>query len=342
MMSKVAVILFLASPTCLCLDPWADGPYNTEHKLYNGFLNNGLDHELDVWAPTAAGSFPLLYFLGGLGSMIPGVAYSKVMKRVASHGYIVMDPWAILVNPIHNYEAGWLVDVQTWVEEHLEERLHKDGFNSGLHLDFEKVVLMGHSAGSHVIVEYLKHHCNKVKGQIIFSGVDGFDPFGLVDLFAITPGQYLNYAVPTLVMMAGLDNTPGTNIIGELTPACAPDDLSNMRFYNAMPGATWMVNATAFGHGDCLDEFYYDVMQAIHFCGTDKTQDRVSYRTYVAGEVISFLAAILDGNCEALQNIEDPDLMPVDTIAFKKADVTGEPWECGMEPICTWQEDPYP
>ena len=127
-------------------------------------------------------------------------------------------------------------------------------------LDNENVFLMGHSAGSHVIVSYLKHHCNKVKGQLLISPVDGFDPFGLVDMFAITPGDYLNYDTPTLVIMTGLDDTPGSHIIGGLTPSCAPEDLSNTRFYNAMPGNTWLVNATLYGHGDFLDELYYDAM----------------------------------------------------------------------------------
>jgi len=30
------------------------------------------------------------------------------------------------------------------------------------------------------------------------SPVDGFDPFGWIDLFAITPGEYLNYESPAL------------------------------------------------------------------------------------------------------------------------------------------------
>ena len=30
------------------------------------------------------------------------------------------------------------------------------------------------------------------------SPVDGFDPFGWIDLFAITPGEYLNYEIPSL------------------------------------------------------------------------------------------------------------------------------------------------
>ena len=32
--------------------------------------------------------------------------------------------------------------------------------------------------------------------------------------------------------------------------------MSGFRFYSALPGNTWLVNATDFGHADCLDETY--------------------------------------------------------------------------------------
>ena len=48
---------------------------------------------------------------------------------------------------------------------------------------------MGHSSGGHIEVEFLKHYCDLVKGQILFSPVDGVDPFGLIDEYTITPGQ---------------------------------------------------------------------------------------------------------------------------------------------------------
>merc|ERR1719184_658956 len=147
--------------------PWEEGPFQPKHKFYNRFLINGLNHELDVWAPDGPGTFPVIYFLGGLGGIIPGIAYDTVMKRIASYGYIVMDPWILISNPNDNYQGEWLATVQEWVEENLEEKLHGDGFNGEMHMDSDNVFLMGHSAGSHVIVEYMKHHCNKVKGQIL-------------------------------------------------------------------------------------------------------------------------------------------------------------------------------
>ena len=58
-------------------------------------------------------------------------------------------------------------------------------------------------------------------------------------------------------VMAGLDSVPG-GLAGDLTPPCVPEELGNMRFYDAMPAKTWLVNATAYGHGDVINEFYYE------------------------------------------------------------------------------------
>ena len=38
-----------------------------------------------------------------------------------------------------------------------------------------------------------------------------------------------------------------------------------LRFYDALPGTTWLVNATQYGHGDVLDEFYYGAMDVREF-----------------------------------------------------------------------------
>ena len=71
----------------------------------------------------------------------------------------------------------------------MEEKLHGSGLDSGLQLDFDNIIVMGHSSGAHVVVEFLKQHCDLVRGQILFSPVDGVDPFGLIHNFAITPGE---------------------------------------------------------------------------------------------------------------------------------------------------------
>lgn len=47
--------------------------------------------------------------------------------------------------------------------------------------------------------------------------------------------------------LEGISNTGG------LVPPCAPDEMSNMRFWDALNGRAWFNNATLFGHVDFLD-----------------------------------------------------------------------------------------
>lgn len=43
----------------------------------------------------------------------------------------------------------------------------------------------------------------------MLSPVDGVDPYGLIQEYAITPGQKLPFETPTLIISAGLDGIPG-------------------------------------------------------------------------------------------------------------------------------------
>jgi len=335
MFHKVTCFLILYSKISLSesLDPYNDGPYPPEHRLYLATFNNGLDHQVDVWAPDAPGKFPVIYMMGGMGAIFPGALYVDMFTHLASHGVVIVEAWS-LTNPANHYKSEWFLNVHNWVVDHMEDKLHSSGLDRGLELDLDNKILMGHSSGAHVVVEFLKHHCDMFKGQILFSPVDGVDPFGLIDDFAITPGQYVNYALPTLVLMAGLDGLPG-GLAGSLTPACVPEGLGNMRFYEAMPSNTWLVNATKYGHGDIINEFYYEGLVATQFCGTDQTQDRVLYRQFASGQLWSFLSAVLFQECEYLQYIEDPNLMTVETVTLSKPGILST-WKCGEEPKCVW------
>ena len=111
-----------------------------------------------------------------------------LLPSLVSHGVVVIQPW-VVKNPAENYETEWVMEILQWSREHLQDKLHGSGLDRGLELDFDNVIIAGHSSGAHVEVEFLKHYCDTVKGQILFSPVDGVDPFGLIHDFAITPGQ---------------------------------------------------------------------------------------------------------------------------------------------------------
>lgn len=113
------------------------------------------------------------------------------------------------------------------------------------------VTLMSHSAAGHPTVAYLASKCGLIRTQVLMDPVDGYDPFGLVKRFITHPPAQLPFFIPTLLITTGLDSVSR----GAGFPPCAPANLSNLRFYDSMPGPTWLLNFTSYGHADVLDDY---------------------------------------------------------------------------------------
>lgn len=131
---------------------------------------------------------------------------------------------------------------------------------------------------------------------------------------------------------------------GAIVPACAPNDMSNQRFYDAMPEKSWFVNATYYGHGDNLDDFYADSIEFTHFCAVaDKSRDREDYRRHISGMITSFIKFTLgQEDCSVLEYLQDPSLMPIDaTVMYKQSAIDSSQDVC-QQCNCKWQSDPYP
>ena len=56
-----------------------------------------------------------------------------------------------------------------------------------------------------------------------------------------------------------------------------------------MPGPTWMINATSYGHGDMLNPFFVEVLHATKFCAFNEEGTTDEYRQFVAGEILSLM-----------------------------------------------------
>ena len=168
-----------------------------------------------------------------------------------------------------------------------------------------RLILAAHSAGSHVVTEYLNETCGTVKMFILLSPVDGADPMGMKKDFIIKPGTFLPFAAPVMIIGTGLDPVTRT-----MEPACAPSNLSNsrytyfdVRFYNAMSGPKWFINATKYGHIDFYDDYYRKISTAM--CSTcTKDCDFPTYRKFVKEMILSFCDAILNKDALALKYIE--------------------------------------
>ena len=68
---------------------------------------------------------------------------------------------------------------------------------------------------------------------ILFSPVDGVDPFGIKKDYIITPGKFLPFATPTLVLGTQLDPKPR-----KTEPPCAPANMSNQRYLSMKVDST--------------------------------------------------------------------------------------------------------
>lgn len=85
------------------------------------------------------------------------------------------------------------------------------GFDEGLQIDYENEYIIGHSSANHITVNYLAQGCGKFLGLVMMSPVDCTGK--TCDSHCITPGDLLNFEIPTLVLPAGLDDLPGKKSI---------------------------------------------------------------------------------------------------------------------------------
>lgn len=171
--------------------------------------------------------------------------------------------------------------------------------------NFDELTLSGHSAGNHVICDYLQTGCGDAKAAVLMDPVDGYDPLGIIKNYCITPGQKVKFTTPALLLRTGLDPK-----VKHLV-ACAPDKISNQRFFDAWSGPIWMANATKYGHLDLNTNATSKIGGII--CPTDD-EPKPLYRSQVAGLTSSFLSMVFNGDTSAEQVLTNSAAMPVDSV----------------------------
>ena len=341
---NILTLLFLTYQAAYitAIDPFLPGPHEVDFTSIKAELFGELDHRLDVFTPRSEGSFPVIIFFPGMSCTVPASSYSTILRQVASWGYVVLGPWAILYNPIDTYKAEWVDHIIHWSKGHFNNQGIKTslGIHQDLIMDFDSLYLGAQSSGSHVAVEYLKQSqdCSSVKAMFLMSPVDGVDPFGMIDDYCIDPPTKLNFQTPTMILAGGLDSLPGMDNLGGLMPACAPIDLANDRFYDALTGPTVMINTTEYGHVDCMDDDFLDIVEMIHFCKTDPSSDKNAYRTFVAGQITAFLKFVGEGDCSMGSLLEEVTWGGIEATVESKGGVQSS---CGGAG-CSWQGEPFP
>lgn len=77
----------------------------------------------------------------------------------------------------------------------------------------------------------------------------------------------------------------------DIWPPCAPAELSNTRFYDALAGPTWMTNSTDFGHADMSEPAVLKHVQEVGLCASNTSVDVEDdiYRIAAGGKIVAFL-----------------------------------------------------
>lgn len=260
--------------------------------------DDDLGFKMHYHAPAAAGTYPVVLFVSGFSGDAPASAYSDFVNQLTVHDFVVvaMDH---LKFPNYPKQGQAFHDIMEWAAAgHLQEALVDAGISAVA--DLEKVAVMGQSAGNHVVGQGLTDGCSLAKAMVMIDPVDGFDPFGIMhseDL--ITPGEKLKFTIPSLLLDNELD-PKGKNA---LFPACAPAKLGAPRWFDATAGPVWNVNASSYGHVDCLDDLFIAAGKLV--CPSEKKTDKKAYRAYLADTVALFLDGVLNGNTDKFDMLED-------------------------------------
>lgn len=251
-----------------------------------------------ILAPDTPGSYPVVVFQHGF--VIRNEAYTELLSHLASHGFVVVAPQmyepglaALLGHPKAAEEALAAAQVLSWVSAGLAATL---GYSPAIsHLG-----LAGHSRGGKVAWLVLVADPSRIRAVAGIDPVDGRGgPYG--NQARVVQGPFA-FSLPALVIGAGLGG------------ACAPAGDNHERFYAASRPPAWHVLIPDAGHADMLDEA--TAITASRVCPGGP--NRAAVRRLIAGLLVAFFRASLQGDPGAYSYLTDVAAAPLEIVVDSK------------------------
>jgi hypothetical protein len=282
---------------------------------YPAFTPDGLTFKFHVYAPDSpTDAVPVIFFVSGLSGLAPVSTYSDLLGQIADEGYVVVGLDHLQI-PNYPKQGQDFHDILEWAGQgNLAAEFQNQGIAAVPDVA-NRAAVMAQSAGNHVVGQALVDGCSIAKALVMIDPVDGLDPFGVIQSEnLITPGQKLSFNIPALHMDNYLDPAPGLAGV-----SCSPAKLSGPRWFDAMQGPVWNVNATKYGHIDCLNALTGVVAGKV--CPTNRLASNKPYRKMLATTITTFLGAVLDGDTDDLALLEDASKFGVEVVV--KQDLKG-------------------
>jgi hypothetical protein len=120
------------------------------------------------------------------------------------------------------------------------------------------------------------------------------------------------------------DNVP----VNKYFPPCAPNNISNDRWYRSLYGPTFLINITDYGHADNLDEPAHEASKLMCTPCKGPICDFPQYKTDEATLITSFVSAIFNRDLRQLHIIQNPQVF-LKSHALNKYDLHGYDYQDG-------------
>lgn len=258
----------------------------------------GAPRDLLIFAPEAAGAYPVVVFQHGF--MSRNSYYSQILEQLASHGFVVVAPQmyepglpVLFGNPSAAEEADQAAQILAWLPGHLDEI-------TGVRACTERLGLAGHSRGGKVVWQMMVGHASLARAIAGIDPVDGTGgPLGGQD--RVVQGPF-SFSVPALVL--------GTGLGGQ----CAPEGDNHVQFYAASQSPAWHVVATQAGHADMLDADAVEFASQLCPAG----DQREGMRRLTAGLMVALFRASLQDDPKAFDVLTDVEAAPTPITAEVK------------------------
>nr|AHZ35334.1 chlorophyllase [Picrorhiza kurrooa] len=255
-----------------------------------------------ISTPSETGIYPVLLFLHGY--LLYNSFYSQLIQHIASHGFIVVAPQLYSVaGPDTNEEIKITAQITNWLSQGLSRFLPPH-----VKPNLSTLVLAGHSRGGKVAFA-LALNKSHTTSPLKFSALIGIDPVDGMDKGKQTPPPVLTYVphsfnldgTPVLVIGSGLGEVKKN----PLFPPCAPKGVNHEDFYNECCKPAYYFLAKDYGHLDVLDDDTKGIRGKSTYCVCKNGESREPMRKFVAGVVVAFMKAYLDGDSSDLLAIRE-------------------------------------
>ncbi|XP_065859193.1 chlorophyllase-2 [Euphorbia lathyris] len=256
--------------------------------------------------PKEAGEFPILMFLPGY--LLYNYFYSMLFQHVASHGFIVIAPQLYTVAGADSTEEiKSAASITNWLSKGLSNFLPPH-----VQPKLSKLVLAGHSRGGKTAFALA---LDKAATSLKFSAVIGVDPVDGTDKGKQTPPPVLTYVphsfdldMAAMVIGSGLGEVKRN----PLFPPCAPKGVNHESFFEECKKPACYFVVKDYGHLDMLDDDTKGIRGKASYCLCMNGKSREPMRRFIAGVMVAFMKAYLDGDFCDLVSIRDGQTGPVE------------------------------